>query len=118
METKYSYSPYKERYLIPSIAKVIYNPPATIILWGDKTKTVVKCCENDFYDPEKGLAMAIIKKLCENDSILFHRLLKRCAPENPDALRPVSANYIPATIFGIGSADDFNNALRKILGGL
>ncbi len=44
----------KDHYLIPGIAKVIYNPPATIILWSDKTKTVVKCCENDIYDPEKG----------------------------------------------------------------
>ena len=47
---------------IPSIKDVIFNPPATIIIWEDHTKTVVKCGENDIYDPEKGMAMAISRK--------------------------------------------------------
>lgn len=72
-------------YLIPDIAKVIYNPPATIILWEDETKTVVKCCETDIYDPEKGFAMAVIKKLCGNDSALFHKLFKTWVLESKDA---------------------------------
>lgn len=79
------------RYLIPGIAKVIYNPPATIILWEDETKTVVKCCENDIYDLEKGFAMAVIKKLCGNDSALFHKLFKTWCLEskdNPDIQLP------------------------------
>jgi len=45
-----------------SITKVIFNNPATIVLWSDGTKTVVKCDERDEFDPEKGLAMAICKK--------------------------------------------------------
>lgn len=45
-----------------SIKKVIFNDPATIVLWSDGTKTVVKCDERDEFDPEKGLAMAICKK--------------------------------------------------------
>ena len=44
------------------IKNVIFNDPATIVLWSDGTKTVVKCGENDIYDPEKGLAMAVAKK--------------------------------------------------------
>lgn len=44
------------------IQKVIFNPPATIVMWGDGSKTVVKCGENDIFDPEKGLAMAISKR--------------------------------------------------------
>lgn len=48
------------------ISKVIFNPPATIIIWDDDTKTVVKCGENDIYDPEKGMAMAICKKAFGN----------------------------------------------------
>lgn len=44
------------------IKKVIFNNPATIVLWDDGTKTVVKCSENDRFDPEKGLAMAISEK--------------------------------------------------------
>lgn len=45
-----------------SITKVIFNDPATVVLWSDGTKTVVKCDERDEFDPEKGLAMAICKK--------------------------------------------------------
>lgn len=44
------------------IHKVIFNPPATIVIWKDGSKTVVKCGENDIFDPEKGLAMAISKR--------------------------------------------------------
>ena len=67
---------------VPIINKVIFNPPATIVLWGDGTKTVVKANEprkkmvlkpdkiefEDItaYDPEKGLAMCIAKKALGN----------------------------------------------------
>lgn len=47
----------------PTIKKVIFNEPATIVMWSDGTKTVVKCGENDIFDPEKGVAMACMKKL-------------------------------------------------------
>ena len=43
------------------IKDVIFNDPATIVLWADGTKTVVKA-ENEPFDPEKGLAMAISKR--------------------------------------------------------
>lgn len=46
----------------PVIKKVVFNDPATIVIWDDGTKTVVKCCEDDEFDPEKGLVMAISKK--------------------------------------------------------
>ena len=51
---------------VPSIKKVIFNYPATIVLWNDESKTVVKCQDGDIYDPEKGLAMAISKKALGN----------------------------------------------------
>lgn len=43
------------------IKNVIFNNPATIVFWGDGSKTVVKCDKEDEFDPEKGLAMAIAK---------------------------------------------------------
>lgn len=46
-----------------SIKKVIYNDPATIIFWSDGTKTVVKCMEDEDYDPEKGFMAAVTKKV-------------------------------------------------------
>ena len=50
------------------IKDVIYNDPATIVFWKDGTKTVVKCQKDkgDTYNPELGLAMCIIKKMCNN----------------------------------------------------
>jgi hypothetical protein len=48
------------------IKDVIFNNPATIVLWADGTKTVVKA-ENEEFDPEKGLAMAIAKKALGNN---------------------------------------------------
>lgn len=52
---------------IPEIENVIFNEPATIVFWADGTKTVVKCQEDDIFDPEKGLAMAISKKALGNE---------------------------------------------------
>ena len=46
--------------------KVIFNYPATIVLWNDGTKTVVKCSDDEVWDPEKGLAMCIAKKAFGN----------------------------------------------------
>lgn len=51
--------------VVSSIKNVIFNPPATIVMWSDGTKTVVKAQDEDF-DPEKGLAMAISKKALGN----------------------------------------------------
>jgi hypothetical protein len=51
---------------LEGIQKVIFNFPATIVYWTDGTKTVVKMQEDDVWDPEKGLAMAIVKKVYGN----------------------------------------------------
>lgn len=70
-----------------NIRKVIFNNPATIVLWSDGTKTVVKCGPDDIFDKEKGLAMAIAKKMAGNDS-RFRKVFKKwCKPDetNEDA---------------------------------
>ena len=55
---------------LDQIQNVIFNDPATIVFWNDGTKTVVKA-ENEPYDPEKGLAMAIAKKFFDNKGYYF-----------------------------------------------
>ena len=52
------------------IDRVIFNDPATIILWKDGSKTVVKRSEDDIWDPEKGFCMAVIKKLYGRTSFI------------------------------------------------
>lgn len=51
---------------MPGIKQVIFNDPATIVIWADGEKTVVKCQNGEPYDPEKGLAMAISKRALGN----------------------------------------------------
>lgn len=52
------------------IDRVIFNDPATIIIWKDGSKTVVKRSDDDIWDPEKGFCMAIIKKLYGHTSFI------------------------------------------------
>lgn len=53
---------------MPTIKKVIFNNPATIIYWNDGSKTVVKCQNGEYFDKEKGFALAYLKKLLGNDN--------------------------------------------------
>lgn len=64
----------------PEIEKVIFNDPATIVIWKDKTKTAVKCQEGDTYSPELGLAMCIAKKYLGNKGN-FNEVFKKWIPE-------------------------------------
>ena len=43
------------------IKKVIFNDPATVIIWSDNTKTVVKCEDGETYDKEKGFLLCWLK---------------------------------------------------------
>jgi len=54
-------------YTVPQIKDVIFNDPATIVIWEDGTKTIVKVMEGDKFDPHTGLAQAIAKKALGND---------------------------------------------------
>ena len=64
-----------------TIKKVIFNKPATIVFWADGTKTVVKCADFDIFDPEKGLAMAICKRVYGEE---FHKIFKDFMPEEDE----------------------------------
>ena len=68
------------------IERVIFNAPATIVIWKDGSKTVVKCAKEDF-DPEKGLAMAIAKKALGNKGSyysVFKKWLSDISGEDAD----------------------------------
>ena len=65
----------KPQSTLPEIKDVIFNNPATIVIWADGTKTVVQSRGDDIYDPEKGLAMAISKKIMGNKHEYYHIFL-------------------------------------------
>lgn len=69
-----------EKIIKPQIERVIFNDPATIVFWKDGAKTVVKAQDDDVFDAEKGLAMAICKKIFGNDSGYYNEF-KKWLPE-------------------------------------
>lgn len=77
-----------------SIKNVIFNNPATIVLWADGTKTVVKAEHEDF-DPEKGLAMAVSKKVLGNKGN-YYKVFKKWLPkeEETESLYEELLNFI------------------------
>lgn len=68
------------KYSTMTIKKVIFNDPATIVFWMDGTKTVVKCSEDDEYNPDAGIAFAFMKKYFGNDNS-YHKILKKHTKE-------------------------------------
>ena len=65
------------------IKDVIFNDPATIVLWADGTKTVVKCQDGDIYSKETGLALCIAKKALGNKGN-FNEVFKKWIPDGED----------------------------------
>lgn len=72
--------------------KVIFNDPATIVIWADNSETMVKCQKNEVFDREKGLALCFMKKamgnkgkfndaikkaISDHDATMYNKELKR-----------------------------------------
>lgn len=73
---------------LPEISKVHFNPPMTIVLWDDGTKTTVKCQEDDAYSDEVGLALCIAKKALGNKGN-FNNVFRKWVPEVDDSCEPI-----------------------------
>lgn len=57
--------------------QVIFNPPATVVLWSDGTKTVVKCDPEDTFDETTGVALCYMKKALGNTSRELNKALRK-----------------------------------------
>ena len=62
------------------IYKVIFNEEkkTTVVVWKDKTKTVVKCQDGDTFDREKGLMACYMKRIFNNRGYYNDILKKYC----------------------------------------
>jgi hypothetical protein len=75
----------------PGIKAVHFSGPCTVIVWDDKTKTVVRCKDENI-DYEKGFAMAVAKKVFgtnesgSNYYDVFKKYLPK--PETPEEETP------------------------------
>ena len=56
------------------IKRVVFNNPATVVLWEDGTKTVVKVQDGEIFDKEKGFAMAVLKKMFGNKGNYYNEI--------------------------------------------
>lgn len=64
MPIKYNYGTRR----IPVPVKIINQGPATIVFWDDKTKTIVKCSDNDEFDLDMAITMACLKKMVGDEA--------------------------------------------------
>ena len=106
---------------IPKITKVIFNGPATIVFWSDGTKTVVKCDDDEFFDREKGLAMAISKKALGNKGNYYNEFRKWIDTEdqNKEPKVHIKTDYetmeTVVRIDGMSDANSFENIANILL---
>lgn len=62
-----------------NIKDVIFSDRVTVILWKDGTKTMVRAGKRENYDPEKGFAMAVAKKMFGNKGN-YYEVFKKYVP--------------------------------------
>lgn len=72
------------------IENVIFNKPVTVVLWSDGSKTIVRCGKGDKFDKEKGLALAIVKRMLGNTGAYYDLFKKYCfAEEKPKETKKI-----------------------------
>ena len=57
---------------VENIDHVVFNGPAVIVFWKNKTKTVVKCADDDNYSAIAGFALCLLKAMLGNQG--YHEL--------------------------------------------
>lgn len=95
-----------------TIKDVIFNPPATIVFWMDGTKTVVKDQGEVFYDPEKGMAMAVAKKAFGNKGNYYNQFKKYIDIWEKKQEAEFTSSYANTVLDDI--IEKFRNSLTKI----
>ena len=95
-----------------TIKDVIFNPPATIVFWMDGTTTVVKDQGEVFYDPEKGMAMAVAKKAFGNQGNYYNQFSKYLDIYEKKQENEFAKSYVN-TVFN-ELIDKFRNNLTRI----
>lgn len=57
----------EEQYDYLAYERIIFNDPATIVIWADGTRTVVKACKEDKFDKGVGLKTALLQRVFGKD---------------------------------------------------
>ena len=97
-----------------AIKNVVFNDPATIVMWQDGSKTVVKCGENEEFDWEKGLAMAVAKKAFGNQGNYFNQIKKWKPESEENGDEPLTLKESLNRIFGDPKIEDAKKKLAAV----
>ena len=104
--------------LVPDFKKmikdVIFNDPATIVLWNDGTKTVVKAQEGCEFDPWVGMAMAFSKKMLGNKGNYFEIFKKYCEPYEEKMEKEKENDYLTMEEYIHRAKEAFADFAEKI----
>ena len=63
--------------------KIIFRPPATVVIWADGMKTVVKCKEGTEFNPYYGFTCALAKKIYQSNEKI-KRMIKKAEYQNEE----------------------------------
>lgn len=98
------------------IKKVYFNPPVTVVIWEDGTKTIVRTQDDDMFDPEKGLAMAISKKVLGNNGNYYDEFKKWLEPyrESLDKLDVIYSELSKLLPYLTLNADAVAKSMKKV----
>lgn len=63
--------------------KIIFSPPATVVIWANGMKTVVKCKEGTEFNPYYGFTCALAKKIYQSNEKI-KRMIKEAEYQNEE----------------------------------
>ena len=95
------------------IKKVVFNPPCTIILWTDGTKTIVRAQNDEPFDPEKGMTMAFMKKVRGNKGNYFDEIKKWVEPWEAKQVKVEEAVEEPVDLDALMKLKELANATNE-----
>ena len=105
VNTPYSYRP----------KKIIFNGPATIVIWQDDSKTVVKCGEKEEYDRKLAFKYALHKRYAELKKTNYLRQFTKALEKTGDPQAAFIETFakIEMNDRTVGAADEYFKAIEK-----
>ena len=85
------------------VERVIFNhkKKTTTVFWIDGSITTVRCCEEDEFDEEKGLAMCFVKRSFDNRGC-YNKIMRESLSRTPiTTLKELRQNSLFFTLKGV-----------------
>ena len=95
--------------------RIIFNGPATIVIWQDNTKTVVKCGGNEEYDKKLAFKYALHKRYAELKKTNYLRQFTKVLEKTGDPQAAFIETFAKIEMNNrtVGEADRYFKAIEK-----